>query len=276
MRKSIATLSMAGSLPEKLEAIARAGFDAVELFDDDLQRFPGTARDVKRLLDALDLEAVLLQPLRNADGAPAAGRAGVLAEAGRMFDAMAELGCRQLLVCSSVDQDALADEEAQNGDLLRLAELAQRYGCAICYEALAWGRHVHHYRQAWERVSTVAMPNLGLALDSFHILALADNLDGLAHIPAEKIFYVQMADAAPRPRPSQPVDAWSRHHRCFPGQGILDVAGFARQVAAAGYRGIWSLEIFSDRYQRETPQRIAAEGFASLAWLEREITARRP
>ena len=36
MRKSIATVSISGSLPEKLAAIAAARFDGVEIFDNDL------------------------------------------------------------------------------------------------------------------------------------------------------------------------------------------------------------------------------------------------
>lgn len=39
MRKAIATVA----LPEKLEAIAREGFAAVEIFADDLEAFPGSA-----------------------------------------------------------------------------------------------------------------------------------------------------------------------------------------------------------------------------------------
>jgi len=34
--RSIATVSLAGTLPEKLEAAASVGFDGVELFDNDL------------------------------------------------------------------------------------------------------------------------------------------------------------------------------------------------------------------------------------------------
>ena len=36
MRKSIATVSLSGSLEQKLQAIAAAGFDGVELFENDL------------------------------------------------------------------------------------------------------------------------------------------------------------------------------------------------------------------------------------------------
>lgn len=268
MDKCIATVSLAGSLPEKLRAIAGAGFDAVEIFHDDLLHFPGTPSDVRRLTDDLGLNVVLLQPLRNGDGVPAGQRAHMLAEAGRMLDEMAALGCRQLLVCSSTEQDALADCEAQCENLQRLAELAQRYDSRISYEALAWGRHVYHYHQAWERVKRVNMANLGLMLDSFHLLSLGDDLGGLGDIAVEKIFFVQLADATPRPCLTQTVDEWSRHHRCFPGEGILNVDVFARAVAKLGYQGIWSLEIFNDNYQRQAPDIIAARGINALNMLE--------
>ena len=41
MRRSIATVSLSGLLPEKLQAIAEAGFDGVEIFEGDLLQFPG-------------------------------------------------------------------------------------------------------------------------------------------------------------------------------------------------------------------------------------------
>ena len=41
MTPSIATVSISGTLPEKLEAIAQAGYQAVELFENDLLTFSG-------------------------------------------------------------------------------------------------------------------------------------------------------------------------------------------------------------------------------------------
>ena len=40
MRKAIATVSVSGVLADKLEAIAAAGFDGIELFDNDLSSRP--------------------------------------------------------------------------------------------------------------------------------------------------------------------------------------------------------------------------------------------
>lgn len=271
MRKAIATVSLSGSLVQKLDAIARAGFTAVEVFDQDLADFAGSAKDLRRLTDALDLEVVMLQPLRNADGVPPARRARVMEQARRMFDDMNQLGCRQLLACSSVADDALASAQAQEEDLYRLATLAAEFDCQVGYEALAWGDQVNHLTQAWDRVRTVDHTNLGLVLDSFHLLSLGDSVDCLAAIPAEKVFYLQMADAGPRQPENLPVDQWSRHHRCFPGKGQLDTVAFARAVQAIGYQGIWSLEIFNDRYQQSDADYVAAEGFASLKWLEQQL-----
>jgi 4-hydroxyphenylpyruvate dioxygenase len=43
MRKSIATVSLSGTLPQKLDAVAAAGFDAIELFEADFINFNGSA-----------------------------------------------------------------------------------------------------------------------------------------------------------------------------------------------------------------------------------------
>lgn len=273
MRKAIATVALSGTLPEKLEAIARAGFAAVEIFADDLEAFPGSAREVRRLTDALDLEVVLLQPLRNYVGAPAERRAEANESARRLLENMNQLDCRLLLACSATDAATSPEPAAQIEDLRRLADLAQQHGCAVAFEALAWGKYVNRLSQAWDRVRAAAHPHLGVMLDSFHVLAQGEGAREIMAIPADKLYFIQMADAAARPSPTMPIDQWSRHHRCFPGKGTLAVAAFAAAARRAGYQGVWSLEIFNDRYRQSAPASVAAEGFASLQWLQRQVEA---
>lgn len=69
-----------------------------------------------------------------------------------------------------------------------------------------------------ERVKSVNSPALGIVLDSFHILARGDNLQRLPEVPVDKITFLQLADA---PLMKMDVLEWSRHFRCFPGQGEL-------------------------------------------------------
>ena len=47
---------------------------------------------------------------------------------------------------------------------------------------------------------------------------------------------------------------WSRHFRNMPGEGDLPVVDFMRAVAATGYDGPLSLEIFNDQFRGGSPQ----------------------
>ena len=65
-------------------------------------------------------------------------------------------------------------------------------------------------------------------MDSFHTLSLKDDPSGLADVPGDRIFYVQLADA---PLKTMDVLSWSRHFRNFPGQGDFDVDGLRARGA---------------------------------------------
>ncbi len=262
---SIATVSLSGDLAQKLEAIAAAGFDAVEIFDTDLLTFGGQARDVGRAAAALGLRIAALQPFRDYEGLPEPDRARALARASRKFDLMQELGTDLLLVCSSVSPAALGGLDRAAEDFCRLGDLAAERGLRVGYEALAWGRYVNDYRDAWEVVRRAGHPAVGLILDSFHAAARNSPLDPIRAIPGERIFLVQLADA---PRLQMDLLTWSRHFRCFPGQGELPVTAFVEAVDATGYSGPFSLEIFNDQFRAGPPEATARDGLRSLIHLD--------
>ena len=228
--RSIATVSLAGTLPEKLEAAASVGFNGVELFENDLLTFDGTPAEVRRICRELGLTITAFQPFRDFEAMPEPERARNLERAERKFDVMQALGTDLMLVCSNVHPAAIDDTARAAADLRTLAERAARRGLRIAYEALAWGRHVRRWSQAWEIVQLADHPALGLVLDSFHTLALRDDFAGIADFPPKSSF-------CPARRRAFDVDmdllSWSRHFRNFPGQGDLDVVGFLRAVLAS-------------------------------------------
>ncbi|WKZ92382.1 TIM barrel protein [Chimaeribacter arupi] len=267
MQRSIATVSVSGSLPEKLQAIADAGFDGIELFENDLLYYPGSPAEIRQRCADLGLAITLFQPFRNFEGNPRDQLDTHLERARLKFDLMHQLGCDTLLVCSNVSPQSSAVRDVQIADLARLATLAEQHDIRVGYEALAWGAHVNRYRQAWDRVREVDSPAMGIVLDSFHILALGDSLDELDDIPLEKITFLQLADA---PVLQMNTLEWSRHFRCFPGQGELPLAKFATQLTQKGYRGPWSLEIFNDTFRAEPATPTAQDGYRSLLYIEEQ------
>lgn len=271
MRRSIATVSMSGTLRQKLEAIAAARFDAIELFENDFINFSGSAIELRAMAADLGLDIDLYQPLRDFEGMPDAVFRRNLDRAERKFDLMQALGAPLMLVCSNTSPLSQGDTERSAAQLHELAERAARRNLRIGFEALAWGRWVKLYAQAWRIVERANHPHLGLILDSFHTLSLRDDPAGIAAIPGERIFFVQMADA---PLMSMDVLQWARHYRNFPGQGQFDVESFFEQVLLSGYDGNLSLEIFNDVF-RETPnRRTAVDAMRSLLYLESRVRHR--
>ncbi len=268
--KSIATVSLSGSLPEKLEAAAAIGFDSVEIFESDLLTFDGSPQEVRAIAHGLGLSIACFQPFRDFEAMPEPQRGRNLERAERKFDVMQALGADLLLVCSNTQPTALDDDARAAADLAEMAERAQRRGLRIGYEALAWGRHVNRWRHAWRIVQAGDHPALGLIVDSFHTLAVGDDPTEMATLPADKLFFVQLADA---PILSMDVLSRSRHFRNFPGQGQLPVATFVRAVLAAGYRGPLSLEIFNDTFRAAPARLTARDGLRSLLLVEAEAGA---
>ncbi|MDB5819442.1 MAG: sugar phosphate isomerase/epimerase and 4-hydroxyphenylpyruvate protein, partial [Rhizobacter sp.] len=271
MRRSIATVSMSGTLRQKLQAIAAARFDGIELFEADFINDAGSARELKALADDLGLGIDLYQPFRDFEGMPDAAFKRSLDRAERKFDLMQTLGCPLVLVCSNTSAQSIDDAELSATQLHELATRAGSRGLRIGYEALAWGRWVNLYGQAWSIVERAAHPSLGLILDSFHTLSLRDDPTGIADIPGDKIFFLQMADA---PLLAMDVLQWARHHRNFPGQGQFDCETFFEQTLRAGYTGNLSLEIFNDVFRSSPNRRTAVDAMRSLLALEGAVRKR--
>src|SRR5829696_7621105 len=264
MKTAIATVCLSGTLSEKLGAIAAAGLKNVEMFENDLLSFNGTPADVRRMVADLGLGIVTFQPFRDFEGMPEPQRAKAFSRAERKFDVMQDLGCDFLMVCSNVSPESLGGIDRAAADFHELGERAAKRGMKVAFEALAWGRHVNDYRDAWEVVRRANHPAVGLVLDSFHILARETDLTAIRSIPKDKIFLVQMADA---PKLDMDYLSWSRHYRCFPGQGDLPIDAFMDALQATGFDGLLSLEIFSDRFRAGSARRVAVDGRRSLLFM---------
>lgn len=272
LRWSIASVCMGGALEDKFAAAAKAGFRAVEIFENDLTFFRGKPRDARLLAADLGLEIVALQPLRDFEAMPDPVRAQNFARAARKLDLMHELGARLLCLCSNVSPDAIDDPGRAAGDLAELADLARQQGMRIGYEALAWGRWVKDWTAAWEIVRAADRDNLGIVLDSFHICTRGNPIEPIAALPAERIALVQVADA-----PALVMDplSLSRHYRCYPGQGDYPIVDYLDAVTRSGYRGPLSLEIFNDQFRGASTAAIAIDGMRSLRAAGEALAAKR-
>jgi sugar phosphate isomerase/epimerase len=271
------TITLAGPLEARLGAIRGAGFTQVMLNANDLAGHPGGAPAAIEAVRKSGLRVTGFQVLRDFEGLSGHLHAYKVDIAKAMLQMCHDLGARVLLVCSSTSSHATADFDALKKDLQKLAMLAVPYGIRIAYEALSWGRHVSEYTQAWDLVAEADRANLGLAIDSFHILATGTSTERLEEIVVGKIFLVQLADfmwQQIRSREER-IDT-ARHFRVFPGEGVhgAEVSALVRTLDRMGYRGDYSFEVFNDDYTQLPHAVVAERARRSVKWLTDQVSRR--
>jgi len=271
------TITLAGSLEVKLAAVRDAGFSQVMLSARDLtshERGVAAAIDVVR---QSGLRVTGFQVLRDFEGLSGHLHAYKIDVARAMLRMCADVGSEVLLVCSSTSVHATGERDKLVSDLAKLAMLAVPLRIRVAYEALSWGRHVNEFPQAWDIVERADRSNLGLALDSYHILATKTAQDELEYVFADRIFLVQLADFMWQEvrSPEDRINT-ARHFRVFPGEGVHgeDVAALVRRLEAMGYRGDYSFEVFNDDYAQLPVGFVGARARKAASWLTSHLGRR--
>ena len=270
MSLCVATTSVPGDLSAKLEAIAAAGFDAVELHEPDLMGYAGTAKEVAKKAKALGLRIEVLQPFHDFEGQIGEARLCAFARLEQKLDLMNELGAKTLLIGASASRNAAPDQIVE--DFSELAEITAAKGLRAALIALPWARHITKETQALEVLNAVDHPSFGLALNSFFSLADGSQAARLRDVPGEKLFHVQLSDA---PGFDFDISGLKSHFGLLPGQGDLNLESFVRVLARAGYQGPWSLARVSDAMQAGRPA-YARDGFRALVSLLDAVASTEP
>ncbi|KAH7123317.1 xylose isomerase-like protein [Dactylonectria estremocensis] len=201
----IATLSLGHCskhpLEPRIRAAAAAGFDVIDLFDEDWATYLGengldssdpweashekllVARQLRAFVASLGMRIACTQPLRDIEGnlQPAEREAAMNRVAAR-FPFMRAFDTDLVFMCSSMRPDdgvtSTANFQTVVRDLTQLSDMALEYAekdglgmLRIGYEPLSWARR-NTWAAAWEVVRAVDRDNVGIILDSFNILAV--------------------------------------------------------------------------------------------------------
>jgi sugar phosphate isomerase/epimerase len=277
------TITLAGPLEAKLRAIKAAGFTQVMLNAGDIVGHPGGEEAAVAAVRASGLRVTGFQVLRDFEGLSGHLHAYKVDVAKAMLSMCRALGSNLLLACSSSSAHASGEPHSLVKDLRKLATLALPLGVRVAYEALSWGRHVNQVLQAWELIEEADRANLGLGLDSFHILAHKTEPAVLEEIDPGRVFLVQLSDFLWQETrtPDERIET-ARHYRVFPGEGVHSdkLADMVRRLDAMGYRGDYSFEVFNDDYRQLPLPLVAERARRSVKWItglvsRRSLPARR-
>lgn len=271
------TITLAGPLEAKLEAMQEAGFSQVMLKANDLVGHPQGWRAAVKAVQASGLRGTGFQVLRDFEGLSGHLHQYKVDIAKTMLEMCAALGCDVLLACSSTSVHASQDLDHLARDLRKLAVLAIPFGIRIAYEGLSWGRTVNEFTTAWDVVCRADCPNLGIGIDSYHILAAKTPLDAMDDLDPGKIFLVQLSDFMwQETRTFEERMATARTFRVFPGEGVhtQELVQMVLKLDALGYAGDYSFEVFNDDYLQMPLPMVAQRALRSAMWLGEDVLRR--
>ena len=268
------TITLAGPLEAKLDAMRAGGFTQVMLGARDVVGHPGGVQAAVAAVRASGLRATGFQVLRDFEGLSGHLHGYKVDIAKSMLQMCEALGSRVLLACSSTSRHASQDLDHIARDLHKLAMLAVPLGIRVAYEGLSWGRTINEFTTAWDVVARADCPNLGLGLDSFHIFAAKTSLDAVDELDPERIFLVQLSDFMWNETPTfEERMTAARTFRVFPGEGVHSevLADFVLRLQAVGYEGDYSFEVFNDDYQQLPLEVVVERARRSALWLAEDV-----
>ena len=268
------TITLAGPLEAKLDAMREAGFEQVMLSARDVVGHPGGLQAAIRAVKDSGLRPTGFQVLRDFEGLSGHLHGYKVDIAKSMLEMCAALGSRVLLACSSTSRHASEDFDDIARDLRKLAMLAVPLGIRVAFESLSWGRTINEYTTAWDVVQRADCPNLGVGIDSFHIFAAKTPLDAIEAIDPERIFLVQLSDFMWNETPTfEERMTTARTFRVFPGEGVHSeaLADLVLRLHRNGYRGDYSFEVFNDDYQQIPLPVVAERARRSALWLAEDV-----
>lgn len=263
----MSSVSLAGPLQAKLDAVQEAGFTQIMLTAVDLVEHPDGLDTAVAQVHSSALRVTGFQCLRDFEGWSGPAHHYKIDVAKSMLEMCQALDCHTLLTHSSTRTAASADAATVTRDLRQLALLAIPMNIRIAYQGGVGGHCVKEFAQAWNLVCQADMPNLGLSLDALDALALPTWPEEIELLDPQKLFLIQLADA---------MVASEQNFRVFPGEGASSklIATLVTQLHQLDYRGSYNFDVFNDDYRQLPLASVAQRARRAALWLGEDVLQR--
>ena len=236
------TVGLESPVPARVEAATAAGFTRLSVSPLDVARAAEqgtTPADLGRYLRDSGLEIVLDPVMNWYGGTPPAG------------SRFARFGVDEALRMSADLQVVSMTVIGQPTSEVPVEQLAGPFG-AVCDRAADIGAQVHlefipmtaikDLATAWVIVQGADRPNGGILFDTWHFFRGNPDFAALDQVPGDRIFAVQIDDAAAEPRASMREDTLNR---LLPGDGCFDLPRVVRALDRIGGLGWVGPEVIS-------------------------------
>lgn len=171
-----------------------------------------------------------------------------------LIEAAHELGARNIKAAGEMWTE-ICDVPRYAGAFAEACVEAATIGTAVAIEILPM-TNIRNLETAAAIVEQAGHGNGGLCIDIWHFVRGGIGFEKISKLPARYIKSVELDDASAEIHGSLWDD--TLFHRLCPGEGSFDCPAFIRSVEAAGYNGVYGVEIINETY-RKLPVREQAK-----------------
>jgi len=239
-----------------------AGYAVLEITATKLDKYllTHTLQDARKLIDAAKLKTHAVNSIEQINSRDAAMRQKVLARTREISEWCNALKCPWIIAVPGPTPPGATWSEIRDETIAVLRamnDIAAPLGVNLAFEFLGFPWcSVQRVDQAWEIVSTLNLPTVGMVIDTCHFFAGGSTIESIKNIDAKKLAVFHINDVEKMPR-EYIEDA----NRLFPGDGVIPLNEIVRAVRGIGYRGVASVEIFRPAYWQRPPLGVAKEAF---------------
>ncbi|CAN7226310.1 sugar phosphate isomerase/epimerase family protein [Paenibacillus sp. LjRoot56] len=184
-------------------------------------------------------------------------------------EAAAALGCTSCCtyVLPSTDLGAAHFMALATRRLRTCAQILGAYGIRLGLEFVG----PHHLRTRWQNpfiwtidetldwIDAIGERNVGLLFDSYHWYTNGGTVADIERLRDDQIVHVHINDA-----PDVPVEEVLDNGRVYPGEGVIDLAGFLQGLQRIGYTGAVAQEILTAEAPTDSPESLAERSKAGF------------
>jgi 4-hydroxyphenylpyruvate dioxygenase len=263
-------INPATTMPYDLEtdvaAYQRAGIRHMELWIEKLDRYlqNHTMAEARDLLERHGISLVSACSVGGVLLADVNGNPPILRDLQRKLELCRDLRCPVLLAIP--DFPAKAEPGmyvAAEANLRSTARIAADYGVRIALEFLQGTKLVATLATAKQLVRGAGHPSLGITLDLSHFWMDRSHVEDITDLTPDELLMVHVDDMR-----AIPPELSTDYDRIFPGQGRGIDRELIPRIAATGYDGFWSVEIFNRDVWAWPVDRIVGDAVASIAYLQ--------
>jgi 2-keto-myo-inositol isomerase len=252
-------------LPELADIAAAAGYEAIEPWISDIDRFVAEGGDLRDLHSRIHDMGLTVEGgigffewIVDDDELRAKG----MAEARRSMGLLARIGGKRVAAPAFGAQKM----DAPKVDLLAAAEryrtlltLGDEIGVVPQIEVWGFSKNLSRLSEAALICVDADHPDANILADVYHLYKGGSPIEGLSHFGADTFRLFHVNDY-----PAIPAETITDADRIFPGDGIAPLTPIFRTLRDIGFTGVLSLELFNPEYYKMDPLVVARTGLEKL------------